>query len=41
MKIQRCRVLLVEDNAVNALLVQKMLKGVENPLFDVVRPIAS
>jgi pilus assembly protein CpaE len=30
-----CRVLLIEDNAVNALLVQKMLKSVESPVFHV------
>lgn len=35
MRNQECRVLLVEDNAVNALLVQKMLSSVENPVFRV------
>jgi pilus assembly protein CpaE len=35
MRDQECRVLLVEDNAVNALLVQKMLQSVENPVFRV------
>jgi pilus assembly protein CpaE len=33
MRNQECRVLLVEDNAVNALLVQKMVKSVESPVF--------
>ena len=35
MRDRECRVLLVEDNAVNALLVQKMLKSVESPVFRV------
>ncbi len=35
MKNPECRVLLVEDNAVNALLVRKMLEGAENPVFHV------
>jgi Flp pilus assembly CpaE family ATPase len=33
MRNQECRVLLIEDNAVNALVVQKMVKSVESPVF--------